>query len=109
MDYIITREYRCLCIRGESEVFYFRNKLFSLSSILVDQNENQISLLKRKSWWNLSFVLITQKAKYLFKNSALDSTLTCISTNEIFHTHGSVDFHSEDGKPVTNITRYKGR
>jgi len=108
MEYLISRELRRLSVCGESDQYYFKNKLFSLSSSLTDQNENKVASLKRKSWWNLSFILVTPKGNYYFKNNALDSTLTCTSTNENFHTHGSANFHTMNGKPITKISRYKG-
>ena len=107
MDYKISKEFRRLSIFSESEQFYYKNKLFSLTSILVDQNENVVASLKRNSWWGLSFKLFTQQGEYDFHNKAFDSTLTSVTNNEVFRTNGSVEFYSKHGVPITNLTHIK--
>ena len=105
MDFTVTKQINRLCVENESEQYYFKNKLFSLSSVLKDQDGKIVASMKRKSWWNLSFDLAASQQKYNFVSGLNDCVLYLDSTNQEYRTYGAWSFFEKTGVPVTELKR----
>ena len=105
MDFTVTKQINRLCVENESEQYYFKNKLFSLSSVLKDQDGKIVASMKRKSWWNLSFDLAASQQKYNFVSGLNDCVLYLDSTNQEYRTYGAWSFFEKTGGPVTELKR----
>ncbi|QEQ96925.1 hypothetical protein [Neptunomonas concharum] len=89
---------------GEGKLIY-KNKLFSLSSEIQDENGVVLATLKRKGWWHLTFSVITPDGEYELEGKWGDFKLTSYRTGELFITNSGVEFYTSHGIRVTEFQR----
>ena len=91
-------------ISGVNRPIVYRCKMFSLSSVIKDLDDNIIAQQKRTSWWRLAFDMQTEEGKYKFYQKFFTYYLEHES-GEAFFTHNSVSFYNKHMKPVTDLNR----
>lgn len=105
MNLTIARNSRGLEITNGDEKLIFRNKLFSLSSEITDENGDIIATLKRKGWWYLTFSLTTKDGEYELLGKWGEFQLISNESNEVFNTNSSIEFYNAKGIRVTEFKR----
>ena len=106
MKYKIDPKFSGVEIKTKDKKLFFKNKLFSLSSEIKDEQGHVIATLERKGWWNLCFHLTTGEGTYEFIGKRGRFHIISEETGEHFNTDQfGVDLYSNKGVCVTEFSR----
>ena len=88
-------------ITGNGRKYLFKTKLFSHSSLLLDEDLNTIVSLSRSSWWRMNFKLAVGNKTYQLRQRALETELIANEGKARFYTMSGLEFYKKSSKVTT--------
>ena len=90
-------------MHGEGHEYTFKSKLFSHSSVLLNEQKHAVVTLRRSSWWRKNFELIANEKNYQLKQRFTKTHIIQNESDLEFYTTSGHDFFI-DGAAATRIT-----
>ena len=103
MKFFIESNFKGVHVHGEGHEYTFKSKLFSHSSVLLNEQKHAVVTLRRSSWWRMDFDLKANDKNYEFKQRFGNSRIIAKESEIEFYTTSGHDFFI-DGAAATLAT-----
>lgn len=103
MSYSLRWSFKGIRALSDNDELVFKSKFLSLTSTLVDSNNNVLATMKRTGWWNYTFLITCNDKTYEYQEGTFSGEPTIKGLNNkaefFFRTDGFyLDYAKRKGK-----------